>query len=127
MKAEGSKMFDIQFEERDGYLYALVTGERDSLAISQEYWRQVIEQCHLLGYQHLLVEEEFPNQLSTMEVYTLIEAIVEMITSPLKIAFVDHSTEQNDLNLFAETLAVNRGIIGRVFSEMTNAEKWLMT
>ena len=74
-----------------------------------------------------MVEEEFPNQLSTIEVYTLIEAIVEMITSPLKIAFVDRSTEQNDLNLFAETVAVNRGIIGHVFSEMTNAEKWLMT
>jgi hypothetical protein len=47
-----------------------------------------------------------------------------MLTGPLKIAFLDRKAEHNELNLFGETVAVNREVYGRVFSDIGEAEKW---
>jgi hypothetical protein len=117
--------YEVSFEERSGYFYAYVFGEEDTFAVSQAYWKQVINECYRRGYEKLLVEENFPNQLSPTELFTLILSILELLTKPLKIAFVDRKTEQNDLNMFAETVAVNRGILGRIFIDVPHAEEWL--
>ena len=116
---------NIRFEDREGYLYSYVSGEKDSLAISIEYWHRVIEEAYKRESRRLLIEEDFPNQLTTVEIFTLIEAISKMLIAPLKMAFIDRRTEQNELNMFGETVAVNRGVYGKVFSDIGEAEKWL--
>lgn len=116
---------DIQFKERDGYLRASFSGKCDSLAISTDCWQQSIDECRKRGFKKLLVEEDFPNQLSMHEIYTLIEAIRKMLTFDMQIAFIDTDSEQAELNLFGETVAINRGITGKVFNDRTNAEAWL--
>ena len=116
---------DIRFENREGYLYAYVSGEWDSLVISKEYFHRVIEEAYKRESKRLLIEENFPNQLSLTEIYTLTVEISKMLKTPLKIAFVDRMAEQNQLNMFGETVAVNRGVYGRVFSEIRQAEEWL--
>jgi hypothetical protein len=50
-----------------------------------------------------------------------------MIKQPLKIAFVDRKTDQNQLNRFGETVAVNRGVHGRLFTDVSEAEIWLLS
>ena len=87
----------------------------------------MIAECNRQGFTRLLVEEAFPNQLSMTEIYHLIIEIREMVTEPLRIAFVDRMIEQTELNLFGETAAVNRGLIGKVFSSKTEAEAWLLS
>jgi hypothetical protein len=125
MQENDGGLYDIRFEDRDGYFYAFISGNSDSLAVSRKYWQRVVDECSRRGYKCLLVEEEFPNQLSKAEMHTLVVAIKGMLTKPLKIAFVDRKTEHTDLNLFGETVAVNRGISGRVFPEIATAEEWL--
>lgn len=116
---------DIRYEERDCYLFALVSGEEDSLEVTISYFRDVIDECERRGLEKLLIVEEFPNQLSTMDMYEAIEAISEMVSSPLKIAFVDRHADHDDLNRFGETVGVNRGLNGRVFASTEEAEAWL--
>jgi hypothetical protein len=125
MQSDIDDAYHINFEDRDGYFYAFVFGDEDSLDISQEYWPRVINECFRREYDCLLVEEDFPNQLSPTELFILILAITELLTKPLKIAFVDRKSEHNDLNMFAETVAVNRGVFGRIFANVTDAEVWL--
>lgn len=125
MRFDSESDFEIRFEERAGYFYAFVSGKEDSLAISLDYWQKVIEECTQRGYDRLLVEEEFPNQVSPREMYTLIVEIKKKLTTPMKIVFMDREAEHSELNLFGETVAVNRGIIGRVYTEIEEAENWL--
>ena len=125
MEPDGQQRARIRFEDRQGYLYAFVSGKHDSLDLSLDYWQRVVDECRRRGFTKLLVEESFPNQLSAAQIYTLTAAIAKMPVTELKIAFVDQKSDQEALNLFGETVAVNRGVYGRVFKELEGAEAWL--
>jgi hypothetical protein len=43
----------------------------------------------------------------------------------IKVAFVDVYLDQQDVNSFGELVAVNRGLSGKVFNNIADAEKWL--
>jgi len=68
-KPNNNEVGDIRFEDRYGYLYAFVTGEKDSLSVSLKYWQRVIDESVKRGYKRLLVEEEFHNQVSMIDMY----------------------------------------------------------
>jgi len=78
-----------------------------------------------LQYRKVLVEQQFDKPLSTIEAFTLVEELLKMIVIKARIAFVDRDSTQNDINMFAETVAVNRGIFARVFTNITDAMNWL--
>jgi len=122
---DGSETADIRLEEREGYLYAYVSGPRDSLHVSLDFWQRCITEAEKRSSGKLLVEENFPNQLNTNEIFELAAAIPAIISTELRIAFVDNESEHDDLNMFAETVANNRGVIGRIFNSVENAEAWL--
>ena len=117
--------FKISYQEHEGYLHAFVSGEKDSVAVNLEYWRPVIAEIKKRGLNAVLVEENFPNQLSVAEIFTVTSAIPEMGAQGLKIAFVDQEAEHRALNLFGENVAVNRGVNGRVFKTREDAIAWL--
>jgi len=122
---EKEEAFRIRYQEHEGYLHAFISGEEDSLECSLEYWRRVIDECHRRGLKSLLVEESFPNQASTMEMYNITSALPGMGSQGLKIAFVDREADHSELNMFGETVAVNRGVFGRVFRTAEEAAAWL--
>ena len=85
--------FEIRFGDRDGYLYAFVSGEEDSSSAGLIYWQQIIDECVKRNYGNLLMEEDFPNQVSTIDMYQVVEALSKMIPHGLKIAFVDRKPD----------------------------------
>ena len=115
----------INYENRKGYLYAFMTGERDGVGDAIEYWRQILEECNKREYRKVLVEQQFDQPLSTMGAFTLVERLLEMIVIKTRIAFVDRDSTQNDINMFTETVAMNRGIFARVFTNINDAKNWL--
>ncbi|MCJ7774346.1 MAG: hypothetical protein MUP22_14580 [Desulfobacterales bacterium] len=115
----------ISYEDRKGYLYAFMTGVRDGVGDAIEYWRQILKECNKRGYRKVLVEQQFDKPLSTMGAFTLVEELLEMIVIKTRIAFVDRDATQNDINMFTETVAVNRGIFVRVFTNINDAVNWL--
>lgn len=117
--------YSLVIEERDDYLYASASGPEDSVDVSIAYWKKVIEECNARGVSKVLVEEDFPNQVTTIEMYTFMTEISKLLTWQLIVAFVDREADHEDLNLFAETVATNRGAFGRVFSNIESAEEWL--
>lgn len=115
----------IRFEDREGYLYAFFSGRRDNLADAIKFWQRAVDECHKRAYKRLLVEQDFLVPLSTADTYYLAAAISKMPVPRLKIAFVDRDLEQNDINMFAGTVAANRGVVGRIFTNVSDAEKHL--
>ena len=116
----------IHLEERDGYLYAFVSGENDSLEVSLAYWQKVVGACKQRGFDKLLVEEDFHNQVPLTDMFELCARIADMIApGGLRIAFVDRELAHQDLNEFGQTVAMNRGIRVRLFTDARTAADWL--
>jgi len=116
---------NIRFEDREGYLYAFFSGRRDNLADAIKFWQRAVDECRKRAYKRLLVEQDFSVPLSTADAFYLADAISKMPITQLKIAFVDRDLEQNDINMFAGTVAANRGAVGRVFTNVSDAETYL--
>ena len=125
MSNSGTETFEIQYQECEGYLHAFIKGKKDSVAAALEYWQCGLDECERRGCRALLVEEAFPNQLSTVDNFTVTSALPGMGSTGLKIAFVDRKAEHSELNLFGESVAVNRGVFGRVFPTLEEAAAWL--
>jgi hypothetical protein len=117
--------FTVHFEERPGYLYAFVNGHKDSLEVSKRFWAQIHATAVELDSKRVIVEEDFPNQLSTMEIFEIAEFVTKTFRYNIKIAHVDRKMSDMQLNRFAETVAVNRCCKGRVFNKLDDAEKWI--
>ena len=127
MLSNCADVMNIRFENRNHYLYAFFSGKRENLRDTIKFWQSAIDECNKQAYKKLLIEQDLPNPLSTLDTYQLIEAILKMPMSHIKVAFVDRDVEQNEMNMFGETVAVNRGGVGRVFTGLSEAEAWLIS
>lgn len=116
--------FSIDFQDRDRYLYAFVTGERDSLQVSLAYWTAVAAECRARGKTRVLVIETFKEKGPLVDVYH-VAAELPRITRGIRVAFVDRDLGDAEENMFAETVAVNRGANGRLFGDEAAAIAWL--
>jgi len=117
--------FTLTFEHRSGCLYAFVAGPQDSRTISTQFWSAVHRKAVALGASKVLVEEDFPNRLTTMETFDVAEYVAKLFGGCVKIAHFDRHPSDFDLNKFGETVAVNRGLWTRVFDNLADAEEWL--
>jgi hypothetical protein len=127
MKTQKDSEININIQKRDGYLYAFFTGNRNELSDTIKYWKTAIEECNKYGYKNLLIEQDLPNPLSITEIYSLIGAIVKMPGNHPKTAFIDRDLEQKDMDSFGLTVASNRGLIAQIFTNISDAEKWLLS
>jgi hypothetical protein len=121
-----SEPYRIKFEHRPQYLYARVSGERDSVKISISYWREIAEECRRNAFTKVLVDEDIVQTVSKLEIYQVASAIPKMGFTNVLIAFVDRRLEHQEVNQFGEVVASNRGLRVKVFSDTETAEKWLL-
>lgn len=127
-QAGSGKQYNIKFENRSEYLYAYVTGEEDNVEISAQYWNEIAEECRQNNYKKVLVVEDINDAVaSVVELYQFAVELPKLGFAGTYIAFVDRYIEQNELNKFVELVASNRGLMGRVFNDVNEAEKWLLS
>lgn len=119
--------YTLRFEQRDGYLYAHVKGEHDSVAISTAYWSEIAQRCREIDARRLLVVEDLAERAQVLDVYEVAAGLVALGFARIRIAFVDLQLDELPMMLFAETVARNRGIDGRVFRDVATAEAWLQS
>lgn len=122
----GEKQYRLTFEHRDGYLYAYVEGEHDSYEISKQYWLEVAAEVVRTKAPRVLIDENIVESASIAEVFRLSSEIPSMGFGATRVAFVDRYLEQNEINEFAELVAVNRGLNGKIFNDEAMAIDWLM-
>jgi hypothetical protein len=120
------KPYTLHFEYREGYLYASVSGEKDSLETSLLFWQEIFDEGEAKNYKKILITENFKNEISTMDMFILGEKLLEMASRNTSVAFVDKQLQQMEMNKFTETVIYNRGGRGKAFSDMKEAEKWLL-
>lgn len=117
--------FTVSFEVTGECLVAFVRGVHDTLDISKSFWQRIHSELVKSGKQRVLVEEDFQNQLTAVDMFRLAEFLAELFKGDVKVAHVDRRLSDMDLNRFGETVAINRGLRARVFNNRQEAERWL--
>jgi 3-dehydroquinate synthetase len=120
------KPYEIQYKYHEKYLSALVTGEKDSLEVSLMFWKEIFDECESRKYKRILINENFRNDISAIDMYILGEKLIEMAPKNISVAFVDEQIKQLEMNKFTETVVYNRGGKGKAFADFAEAEKWLL-
>jgi hypothetical protein len=115
----------LRFEERLDYLYAEVTGPRDSVDISTAYWQRIAERCEARKVRKLMVVENLGDFHGERDMADMVDAIIAMGMGRLKVAFVIARVEELARLEHGEILAIERGANGRVFESTALAERWL--
>lgn len=121
------KDYSLKFEYRPDYLYAYVSGEQDSLEISRSFWRAIADESLRVEAHRLLIVEDIEEAVSQTDMYQIASEIPQLGLNAIRIAFVDKFIEHQDLNEFGEIVATNRGIYGKIFNDVDQAEKWLLS
>lgn len=120
------KQYRLTFEQRDGYLYAYVEGEQDNYEISKAYWQEVVDEVVRTDAKRVLIDENIVESASMAEVFKLASEIPTMGFGGTYVAFVDRYLDQAEINEFAELVAVNRGLNGKIFNNEELAVEWLL-
>lgn len=118
----------IQFKiEVEGPLIrATASGTDDSLEEVEAYGTAVVESCRKNQCKYILCDERrLHYNLSTSETFDLGEYYTSYAPSVVRVAIVC-SRENLEEASFFETVAVNRGLQIRVFTDMEEAENWLL-
>ncbi len=115
----------LVLEDRNNYLYAEVTGPDDNFEISMAYWTAIAEQCHLRGTKRLLVLERLGQYEGERNMTLMIDSIIALGFEHIRVAYVDAFVEDLAIAEQGEILAMERGIAGRVFGSVQEAERWL--
>ena len=109
--------------------YLHITAEGDTTAGDiAGYLSEGLEKCIELRCPNILIEENLKGRsLGIFAVYEIVTKICWQAASVIRqVAYVDVSPEhKKEVNQFAETTAVNRGVNVKLFETVAEAENWL--
>jgi hypothetical protein len=118
------KPYQIEMENRGEYLYVLVSGEKLTAEISAAYWREIAGECFDLKKDKILIEKNFPETVSPVEMVHMGTYLGELLATK-KIAFLDRFGNE-DINELGKKIARNRDVKMQIFENIKDAEKWLL-
>jgi len=118
--------YTLTIHEKTTYLHAIVTG-LNSRETVQQYLQEIRTECLARGCFRLLLEERLEGpRLGLLDVFKIASEGSPEVSGMFKaFAYVDVNA-QGDLMQFAETVAVNRRLPLAVFSNVADAEQWLL-
>ncbi len=121
-----TKPYRLTFNPKPQYLHVHVESNTDSYELSIRFWNEIAAECKQNKWKKVLVEEDIPEDISVAEAFELASELPQIGFFGVKIAFVDHYIEQEEMNKFSEMVAVNRGLNAKIFTNTNEAEKWLL-
>ncbi|MFL6375006.1 MAG: hypothetical protein ACJ73D_10090 [Pyrinomonadaceae bacterium] len=118
--------YELNFQERNGYLYAHVTAGDIDRDTALDYLKKVTDSVTDSRFDRLMVERDIPVMMSSIDLFFTTQDFLKMI-GPTRVAFVNrHATIHSEME-FAMLIGTNRGANYRLFSNETDAELWLLS
>ncbi len=104
---------------------AVTSGYDEELEEIQAYGQAVIDCCKAHACNKILADErDLVYRISTLDIYQLAKYYAEVLPKVIRAAIVCHPKYIAD-GAFWETAVVNRGLMVRVFTSLSEAEAWL--
>jgi hypothetical protein len=118
--------YNLTIDQKPTYLHVVVTGENTRENVEQ-YLQEVMNECLARGCYRILIEEHLEGpRLDTLDVFEIVTQHSSRSAGIIRaVAYVDPNMAE-ELMRFAETVAVNRGLPVAAFSDVAEAEKWLL-
>ncbi|HEY2629210.1 MAG TPA: STAS/SEC14 domain-containing protein [Usitatibacter sp.] len=116
--------YHLQIEEHPKYLHAAASGANTAENVLR-FLREAYEACLKQQASAVLLEMKFEGPaLDTGSIYSVIAQRSDTGKQMRKVAYVAQP-EREAKSKFAETVAINRGVNVRLFSNVEAARKWL--
>ena len=115
--------YTLKMEDREGYLYALASGERLTAQISAAYWNEIAGRCFENNIERVLIEKDFPEAVGPEEMLRMADHLGNLLPGR-RIAFFDRHNH-DPINELGKKLARNRDVMMQIFDSVEKAEKWL--
>jgi SpoIIAA-like len=117
--------YHLQIEEHPKYLHAAASGANTAENVLR-FLREAYEACLKRQASAVLLEMRFEGpSLDTGSIYSVIAQRSDTGKQMRKIAYVAQPDREVTKSKFAETVAINRGVNVRLFSDVDAARKWL--
>lgn len=115
--------YTLKMEEREGYLYALASGQRLTAQISAAYWNEIAGRCFENNIERILIEKDFPEAVGPEEMLRMADHLGKLLPGR-RIAFLDRH-RHDPINELGKKLARNRDVMMQIFDSVEKAERWL--
>lgn len=117
--------YELSVEVRPDYLHASVTGDRTADNIAR-FLRDAYAACVENAKSNLLLEMRLTgSRLGTLGIYRVISDRSADGARLCRIAYVEDPLDNVEEARFAETVAVNRAVNVRLFTDVSEAARWL--
>ena len=118
------RAYELTFDSRPEYLYALIKCDRMDRNIALEYLTKVAEKVSELKQEKLMLVRDVPVMLPDSDLFFTTQYFLDRI-GRTKVAFVNpHAVIEEDMK-FAIVIGTNRGANYELFREISEAEEWL--
>ena len=108
------------------HIHVIADGDKD-FEFSEKLWSTVAELCRKHNCFNVLGVANSSKSVEAMEGYDHARLFEELgIGYRYRIAWVELNPAAQDMASFIETVLINRGLPGKVFSSVDDAEKWLL-
>lgn len=124
LQGEGFKV-ELEIKRRDDYLRAYVFDGVDSREVSIALWALLATQCRRHAMKRLLVVEDLEDTIASTDIDAIIATMIDNGFTGIRTAFVE-LRDDYPLNEQGGIQALERGITAQVFSNETEARRWLM-
>lgn len=119
-----STEFHITF--RDEYVEVLALGDK-SIASATKLWETITAEYEARNCHKVLGISTAENPMPTIDGYQHADLFRRLnIDHRYRIAWVEQNPEAVDATYFTETVLINRGLPGRLFSSVGAAKEWLV-
>jgi hypothetical protein len=125
---QGMMRMDVNIEPRSGYLYVCVSGEQDGSVPTEGQPSSLAKTCRDGNYRCLLIDVRESTEVAGSNMYYRYgEEIAKAFAfNVIRIAIAGRAEQSRSLSLI-ESVATNRGIILKSFTDMDKAIEWLTT
>jgi hypothetical protein len=123
--AEPSDTYQLSFEVRPEYLYAELRARSISEEIIRGYVTELVAKSRESGRDRILLYRDIPAIMATYQVFSTVNESLNALRGK-KLALVNpHASIDEDLE-FGLTVGQNRGGNYRRFTNIPDAEAWLL-
>lgn len=116
--------YELFFERRTDYLYALVRAAYIDRPTELAYLRAIADECERLNCDRVLLERDIPVMLPEADLFFTTHDFFAMMEGR-KVAYLNPHVPIDDEMDFAVGIASSRGASFRLCRDLTAAEEWL--
>ena len=117
--------YDLQMEQRDGYVFVSVASDTDGRQKTERYIQEIASRCRHGKCRKVLIDKHIKDSFWLWDTMSLSDHIADFGVQELKVAIVDASGTQ----FGSEGFQIKTGttINAHVFRTLEAAEDWLVS